>query len=87
MAIYKQVVWRKDTVESPLTSGDVTFTPDVDINIQTRLVSDTESHWNLSIANVGPEDAGSYQCQVFLDGTRTINLHVLCEYMYTRVYQ
>jgi len=57
-----QVAWtRDDNFQPPLTVGEYTFTPNLEISVQHNETTDT---WCLLIANVSHVDDGLYECSI-----------------------
>lgn len=61
---HSQVVWRRVSMEYPLTIGEMTFSPDEGMSVDHSQITRTSSSWDLLIKSVKPHHAGVYECQV-----------------------
>ncbi|KAK3578279.1 hypothetical protein CHS0354_010481 [Potamilus streckersoni] len=60
----KTVVWRKADDEFPLTIGKEVFAPEEGMQVDYKMISFTESQWDLQIKNVKQRHEGTYECQI-----------------------
>ena len=59
-----QVVWRKMSMDYPLTIGEMTFSPEDEMSVDHSRITRMSSTWDLLIKSVKPYHAGVYECQV-----------------------
>ncbi|KAK3584854.1 hypothetical protein CHS0354_027596 [Potamilus streckersoni] len=77
----KLVVWRRSQDESPLTIDKMTFSPEQEISVNYKKISETDSTWDLLIKNVQSSHAGVYACQISSKElySHHVTLHVIDE--------